>query len=86
MIDGLEDDDKYRMVEDEFVATAGTFTAHLHAAEYQRQLNVVPVRLGRHGILKQIFLGVRESDVEIDYIAAFTQLAKSRRKPRRASR
>jgi len=56
------------------------------AAEYQRQLNVVPVRLGRHGILKQIFLGVRESDVEIDYIAAFTQLAKSGRKPRRASR
>ena len=36
MIDGLEQDDRYRMVEDEFVQVAGTFTAHLHAAEYQR--------------------------------------------------
>lgn len=29
-------DDKYRMVEDEFLAMAGSFTRHLHAAEYQR--------------------------------------------------
>ncbi|KAG7048424.1 hypothetical protein JMJ77_0014062, partial [Colletotrichum scovillei] len=36
MIDGLENDDKYRMVEDELVTIAGHFTAHLHAAEYQR--------------------------------------------------
>jgi hypothetical protein len=36
MIEGLEDDDRYRMVEDEFVAVAGIFTAHLHAAEYHR--------------------------------------------------
>ncbi|KAI3553924.1 hypothetical protein CABS01_04804 [Colletotrichum abscissum] len=36
MIDGLESDDKYRMVEDELVTIAGHFTAHLHAAEYQR--------------------------------------------------
>lgn len=36
MVDGIEEDDKYRMVEDEFVSVAGTFTAHLHAAEYQR--------------------------------------------------
>jgi len=36
MIDGLEHDDRYRMVEDEFVQVAATFTAHLHAAEYQR--------------------------------------------------
>ncbi|OHF02242.1 hypothetical protein CORC01_02522 [Colletotrichum orchidophilum] len=36
MIDGLDNDDKYRMVEDELVTIAGQFTAHLHAAEYQR--------------------------------------------------
>ncbi|KAH9883811.1 hypothetical protein F4778DRAFT_617834 [Xylariomycetidae sp. FL2044] len=36
MVDGLENDDRYRMVEDEFLATALSFTAHLHAAEYRR--------------------------------------------------
>jgi hypothetical protein len=34
MIDGLEHDDRYRMVEDEFLAVAGQFTRHLHAQEY----------------------------------------------------
>ncbi|KAI1336602.1 hypothetical protein F5Y15DRAFT_197323 [Xylariaceae sp. FL0016] len=36
MVEGASDDDRYRMVEDEFVATAQLFTAHLHAAEYHR--------------------------------------------------
>ncbi|KAF9881661.1 hypothetical protein CkaCkLH20_00807 [Colletotrichum karsti] len=36
MIEGLENDDQYRMVEDEFFTVAGQFTAHLHAAEYHR--------------------------------------------------
>jgi len=36
MIDGIDYDDRYRMVEDEFLAVAGEFTRHLHAAEYQR--------------------------------------------------
>lgn len=36
MIPGLLQDDRWRMVEDEFVATAHRFTAHLHAAEYHR--------------------------------------------------
>lgn len=36
MIEGLEHDDLYRMVEDEFLSTAQQFTAHLHAAEYHR--------------------------------------------------
>lgn len=36
MEEGLDDDDRYRMVEDELAAVAGRFTAHLHAAEYQR--------------------------------------------------
>ncbi|KAI1288799.1 hypothetical protein F5Y03DRAFT_78767 [Xylaria venustula] len=36
MIEGIDGDDRYRMVEDEFLATAQLFTAHLHAAEYKR--------------------------------------------------
>lgn len=36
MIEGPQHDDMWRMVEDEFLATAHKFTAHLHAAEYQR--------------------------------------------------
>lgn len=40
MISGLQHDDKWRMVEDEFVAMAHKFTAHLHAAEYQRLKNM----------------------------------------------
>lgn len=47
-------------------------------AEYQRQIPVVPVRLGRHGIKKQIFLGVRVADQGVDYISAFVGLARGR--------
>jgi LysR family transcriptional regulator for metE and metH len=54
-------------------------------AEYQSKMRVVPVRLGRHGIAKQIFLGLRAADVAIDYISAFIKLAKTQRKPRRAA-
>ncbi|KAJ2904479.1 uncharacterized protein MKZ38_008010 [Zalerion maritima] len=36
MIDGMDQDGRWRMVEDEFVSVARRFTAHLHAAEYQR--------------------------------------------------
>ena len=36
MIEGPEGDDRYRMVEDELLSVARRFTAHLHAAEYQR--------------------------------------------------
>jgi LysR family transcriptional regulator, regulator for metE and metH len=49
-------------------------------AEYQRKLRVVPVRLGRRGIHKQIFLGVRSADADIDYIATFIELARVREK------
>lgn len=45
-------------------------------AEYRTQMSITPVRLGRHGIAKQIFLGVRAADTEIDYIAAFVKLAR----------
>jgi LysR family transcriptional regulator for metE and metH len=43
--------------------------------EYSAKLAIKPVRLGRHGIAKQIFLGVRETDAEIDYLKAFVDLA-----------
>lgn len=36
MIPGPLNDDKYRMVEDEFLSTAQLYTAHLHRAEYNR--------------------------------------------------
>ena len=44
--------------------------------EYASKMDVVPVRLGKEGIAKQIFLGARESDVEIDYLKAFIELAR----------
>jgi len=48
-------------------------------AEYQSQVDIVPVRLGRHGIAKQIFLGVRSGDVKVDFIADFIRLAGTKR-------
>jgi len=54
-------------------------------AEYQAKMRIVPVRLGRHGIAKQIFLGVRGADTEVDYISAFMKLARSQSR-RTASR
>ena len=45
-------------------------------AEYAARMAIVPVRLGRHGIAKQIFLGVRETDAQIDYLKAFVELAR----------
>jgi LysR family transcriptional regulator for metE and metH len=44
--------------------------------EYATKLDVVPVRLGRNGIAKQIFLGAREADFSIDYVRAFIELAR----------
>jgi len=48
-------------------------------AEYRQKIGVVPVRLGRAGIRKQIFLGVRSADLDIDYVATFIELARARR-------
>jgi len=44
--------------------------------EYAGKMDVVPVKLGRHGIAKQIFLGARETDVDIDYLKAFVEQAR----------
>lgn len=44
MNEGAEKDDKFRMVEDEFLTVAKRFTVHLHAAEYKRQENIAKAR------------------------------------------
>lgn len=46
------------------------------AQEYAQRMAVVPVRLGEHGIAKQIFLGARERDLEVEYLRAFITLAR----------
>jgi LysR family transcriptional regulator, regulator for metE and metH len=44
--------------------------------EYASKIEVVPVRLGQQGIAKQIFLGARETEANIDYLKAFFELAR----------
>ena len=44
--------------------------------EYADAMDVVPVKLGRNGIAKQIHLGVREGDLETDYLRAFIEFAR----------
>lgn len=44
MIEGIEADDKWIMVEDEQYATARLFTRHLHQAEYLRQKELARTR------------------------------------------
>lgn len=43
--------------------------------EYTGKLDVVPIQLGKKGIHKHIFLGIREADIDIDYVSAFVKLA-----------
>lgn len=49
--------------------------------EYAARMNVVTVRLGAGSIAKQIFLGVRAEDANIDYIRAFVVLARGSTNP-----
>lgn len=44
MHEGFDADDRYRMVEDEFYATAKIFTRHLHAHEYMQHKRRVQAR------------------------------------------
>jgi LysR family transcriptional regulator for metE and metH len=46
------------------------------AEEYAAKMAVVALRLGRRGIAKQIFLGARDSEIGIDYLKAFVELAR----------
>ena len=52
--------------------------------EYAGKLDVAAVRLGKQGIAKQIFIGMREADQDIDYQQAFIALA--RKSPAKKSR
>lgn len=51
------------------------------AEEYCKKLPLAVVRLGENGIDKQIYLGTRESDREIEYLNAFIELARSHTQP-----
>ncbi len=44
--------------------------------EYADKVDIVSVRLGKRGISKQIFLGVRQADAEADYLKAFVERAR----------
>lgn len=44
--------------------------------EYADKLEIVPVRLGRHGLAKQIFLGGREAEMDVDYLKSFIDFAR----------
>lgn len=44
--------------------------------EYAAKMDVVPVRLGKDGIAKHIYLGVRETDIGVNYLRAFIELAR----------
>jgi LysR family transcriptional regulator for metE and metH len=44
--------------------------------EHAGKMPVKAVRLGKKGIAKQIFLGVRQQDVATDYIASFKEMAR----------
>ena len=48
--------------------------------EYAAKMDVTPVRLGAKGIPKQIHLGVREADLQTDYVQAFITMAQQANK------
>jgi len=45
--------------------------------EFAERYAIYPVKLGEHGLQKQIHLGVRKEDVDLDYIQAFLEKAQS---------
>jgi LysR family transcriptional regulator, regulator for metE and metH len=47
------------------------------AEEYADRMPITPVKLGRKGIAKKIYLGLRDADRDIDYLAAFIKMARS---------
>jgi LysR family transcriptional regulator for metE and metH len=47
--------------------------------EQADKFDVAPVKLGRQGVAKQIFVGFRHADAEIDYLRAFVNLARNHR-------
>lgn len=49
---------------------------------YATSLPLVALRLGREGLSKQIHLGYRLGDADVDYLAAFVRMAHARPSPR----
>ena len=47
------------------------------AEEYQEKMAIAPVKLGKHGLAKQIFLGLREPDMTTDYVRSFVTMAET---------
>jgi LysR family transcriptional regulator for metE and metH len=47
--------------------------------ENAAKFDVTSVKLGRQGVAKQIFLGMREADAGIDYLRGFVELARAHR-------
>ncbi len=47
--------------------------------EYSQKLDLTALRLGKQGVTKQIFLGVREADAATDYVRAFIAQARRHR-------
>ncbi len=45
--------------------------------QYATSLPIKGIRLGKKGINKQIYIGLREKDLEVDYINSFIELANS---------
>lgn len=56
------------------------------AEEYCAKLPLSVVRLGKQGIAKQIYLGTRENDAEIEFLKAFIELARIYEYPAVASK
>lgn len=45
--------------------------------EQQNRFELFPIRLGKKGIAKQIYLGLRNKEAQTDYIRAFIEMARS---------
>lgn len=58
-----------------------TTLPHWLAEEYRKKLPLSVVRLGKDGIVKQLYLGTREGDNDIDYLKAFIELARNYKHP-----
>ena len=47
------------------------------AQQYEDTLPIASVKLGKQGIDKQIFIGIREAEISIDYVESFLDIAKT---------
>lgn len=53
-----------------------TALPHWFVEENKKRFNIASVRLGKHGIAKKLFIGIRKSDQQIKYLKAFIALSK----------